>query len=89
MATFSADGGRGMRWEVGTSPLLQPINGIDGEAGSNCPGCRWENMASFHPGGVMVVFADGSTRFLTENVDATAALRIASMQEGLSPGPLP
>jgi prepilin-type N-terminal cleavage/methylation domain-containing protein/prepilin-type processing-associated H-X9-DG protein len=89
LATISGDGGRGMRWEVGTSPLLQPINGVDGEAGSNCPGCRWENMASFHPGGVMVVFADGSTRFLTENIDTTTALRIASMQEGLPPGPLP
>ncbi|MFM8579121.1 MAG: DUF1559 domain-containing protein [Planctomycetaceae bacterium] len=82
VVTFSADGGRGMRWEVGTSPLLRPINGIDGEAGTNCPGCRWENMSSFHPAGINVLFADGSGRFLSENVDSTAFLRIGSMAEG-------
>jgi prepilin-type N-terminal cleavage/methylation domain-containing protein len=87
--TFSADGGRGMRWEVGTSPLLRPINGIDGEAGSNCPGCRWENMSSFHPGGTSVVFGDGSTRYLSENIDATTFLRLGSMQEGQPVGQLP
>ena len=89
IGTFSADGGRGMRWEVGTSPMLQPINGVDGEAGSNCPGCRWENMSSFHPGGVGVVFSDGSTRFLTENIDATTFLRLGSMQEGQPVGSAP
>jgi prepilin-type N-terminal cleavage/methylation domain-containing protein len=80
--TFSADGGRGMRWEIGTSPMLQPINGIDGEASSNCPGCRWENPSSFHPGGIHVLSADGSTRFISETMDATTFLRLGSMQEG-------
>ena len=81
-ATFSGDGGRGMRWEVGTSPMLQPINGIDGEASSNCPGCRWENMSSFHPGGIHVLTADGATRFISQNMDATALLNLGSMRDG-------
>ncbi|MFM8890742.1 MAG: DUF1559 domain-containing protein, partial [Planctomycetia bacterium] len=81
-ATFSGDGGRGMRWEVGTSPMLQPINGIDGEASTNCPGCRWENMSSFHPGGIHVLTADGATRFISQNMDATALLNLGSMRDG-------
>ncbi|MEI6164159.1 MAG: DUF1559 domain-containing protein [Planctomycetota bacterium] len=83
VATFSADGGRGMRWEVGTSPMLQPINGVDGEASTNCPGCRWENMSSFHPGGIHALFADGSSRFISQNIDTTTFMRLGSAAEGL------
>jgi len=36
-----------------------------------------------------VVFSDGSTRFLTENIDATTFLRLGSMQEGLPVGSAP
>lgn len=72
-----------MRWEVGTSPMLQPINGVDGEASTNCPGCRWENMSSFHPGGIHALFADGSSRFISQNIDTTTFMRLGSAAEGL------
>ncbi len=81
-ATVAGDGGRGMRWEVGTSPMLLPINGIDGPGGSNCPNCRWENMASFHPGGIHVGLADGSTKYINEQIDTTTFLRLGSMMDG-------
>ena len=80
--TVAGDGGRGMRWEVGTSPMLLPINGIDGPGGSNCPGCRWENMSSFHPGGIHVGLADGSTKYINEQIDTTTFLRLGSMMDG-------
>ena len=80
--TVAGDGGRGMRWEVGTSPMLLPINGIDGPGGSNCPNCRWENMSSFHPGGVHAGMGDGSVKFIREDIDTTTFLRLGSMMDG-------
>lgn len=65
---------RGMRWEVSTGTNM-PINGVHrdpGACGANsgtCTNCRWENVASFHEGGAQVLLADGSARFVSENID--------------------
>jgi prepilin-type N-terminal cleavage/methylation domain-containing protein len=71
--------GRGMRWEIGTGTYLQPINGVDG---FNCPGCRWEVTSSFHPGGAQVALADGSTRFISQNIAYNTFLWLGSMADG-------
>lgn len=70
---------RGQRWEVGTATYMQPINGIHG---FGCSGsCRWEVMASFHPGGCMSTLADGSVRFLPETIDSNVFLWSGSMAD--------
>jgi hypothetical protein len=78
---------RGMRWEISTGTNM-PINAIHvngacaaGTAGT-CGNCRWENMASFHTGGTQAVLADGSTRFLSENIDTALFQRLGSISDG-------
>lgn len=77
------DGGRGMRWETGTGTYLQPINGVDGSAGSNCPNCRWEVASSFHTGGIFGLMGDGSVKFVNETMDSTSFRRLGSIQDGI------
>ena len=79
----AADAGRGMRWESGTGTYLQPINGVDGGAGSNCPSCRWENASSFHTGGIHGLLGDGAVRFVSENMDSLSFRRMGSIQDGV------
>ncbi|GAB5444454.1 MAG: DUF1559 domain-containing protein [Fuerstiella sp.] len=83
---------RGMRWEISTGTNM-PINGIhrstadcpDGNHGS-CPNCRWENMASFHVGGTQVLLADGSARFVSENIDFGTFNSLGSIGDGANTG---
>ena len=78
--TATPTDGRGMRWEIGTGTFLQPINSADGY---NCfVTCRWEVPASFHPGGTQVVLADGSTRFIGQDIDYNTFLWMGSMAGG-------
>jgi prepilin-type N-terminal cleavage/methylation domain-containing protein len=80
---------RGMRWEISTGTNM-PINGIHVNAGNcggvqnegTCTNCRWENMASFHTGGTQVCLADGSTRFLSENIDSVLFRNLGSVADG-------
>jgi prepilin-type N-terminal cleavage/methylation domain-containing protein len=75
--------GRGMRWEIGSGTYLQPINGVDaGSPGGNCGGCRWENAASFHPGGIQVTMADARVKFISENTDSTVFRVLGAMADG-------
>ena len=67
---------RGQRWEVGTATYMQPINAIHG---FGCTNCRWENMASFHPGGTHGLMADGSVSFIAENIESDVFLWMGSM----------
>ena len=70
--------GRGMRWDIGTATHM-PINAVQGSPpNGNCSNCRWENMASFHPGGVHGLFADGSVKFLNENIDGATFWALGS-----------
>ena len=43
---------------------------------------RVQNMASFHPGGIHVGLADGSTKYINEQIDTTTFLRLGSMMDG-------
>ena len=70
---------RGMRWEISTGTNLQPINGVHG---TECPGCRWENISSFHVGGAQVLWGDGAVRFLSENIDSATFTDLGSMNDG-------
>ncbi len=78
---------RGMRWEISTGTNM-PINAIHNSAScaagydGTCTNCRWENMASFHVGGTQICLADGSTRFLSENIDTTLFQRLGSVGDG-------
>lgn len=72
--------GRGMRWEIGTGTYLQPINGVDGYSCGVT--CRWEVTGSFHPGGAQVLLGDGSSRFVSENIDYNTFLWLGSMAGG-------
>jgi prepilin-type N-terminal cleavage/methylation domain-containing protein/prepilin-type processing-associated H-X9-DG protein len=63
--------GRGMRWEIGTSTEWQ-INSI----------VRWEAPSSFHPGGINVLAADGSTHFVAENIDYSVWRPLGAMADG-------
>lgn len=84
---------RGMRWEISTGTNM-PINGVHFDAGQTpgdcpnvadrgtCTNCRWENMASFHTGGTQAVLADGSTRFLSENIDTALFRGLGSISDG-------
>jgi prepilin-type processing-associated H-X9-DG protein len=40
-------------------------------------------MSSFHPGGIHALFADGSSRFISQNIDTTTFMRLGSAAEGL------
>ena len=82
---------RGMRWEISTVGNM-PINGIHQdnacpvEFRGTCPNCRWENMASFHEGGTQALLADGSARFMSENIDTTLFQNLCSIADGASIG---
>lgn len=74
--------GRGWRWEVGTGTCLQPINSIHGFGCGGCGSCRWENTASFHPAGAHGLLADGSVRYLSENLDAATFISLGGISDG-------
>ncbi len=66
--------GRGTKFSAVTSSQFQ-INIL------NC-GTRWFPTSSFHTGGAHVLLADGSTRFASQNIDATIWLRLGSRSDG-------
>ena len=81
---------RGMRWEISTGTNM-PINGVHrdggcGAASGTCPNCRWENVASFHEGGAQVLLADGSARFVSENIDFGTWNKLGSIGDGVVTG---
>lgn len=71
--------GRGMRWEISTGTDL-PINGVHD---FGCGNCRWENGASFHPGGINVLMGDASVQFVRAQIDATVYRRLGAMGDGV------
>ncbi len=66
--------GRGIRFSAVTQTSI-PIN-------STNAGNRWFPTSSFHVGGAHVLLADGSTRFASENIDATLWSRLGSRSDG-------
>ncbi len=63
--------GRGMKFSV-VADTDMPINSI----------VRWHSPSSFHTGGIHIAIADGSARFISENVDANIWLSLGSMAGG-------
>jgi prepilin-type processing-associated H-X9-DG protein len=48
----------------------------------NCTNFASTNLYSFHEGGAHIALADGSVRFLSENVDMTTIFRLMAAQDG-------
>ncbi len=71
-----AEGGHNFN-ACGTSGLM---TGVCGNSGSNNP------IQSAHVGGVHVLLGDGSVRFVSENLDMTTWLRLATRDDGLTLG---
>ncbi len=61
-------------WDYNSSAGLVP--GIIGRLGS------WSWMGSLHPGGAHAAFADGSVRFLSEEIGLTTLDQLAAMGDG-------
>src|SRR5262245_21195375 len=61
-------------WNYNNNP--HPLNNQPGRRAS------WYNAASWHPGGVNFVFADGSVRFIQETIDIPNLTRLCRMADG-------
>ena len=48
----------------------------------NCTNENATGMYSFHVGGVHILMADGSSRFLSENTDTVTIFRLGAYQDG-------
>ena len=73
----SIQDGRGMKFaHVTTTAPDMPINSIT----------RWFAPSSFHTGGIHATLADGSARFVSENVDAPVWRYAGSRADGQEPG---
>jgi prepilin-type processing-associated H-X9-DG protein len=73
-------------WFATTAPINYPTN-PDEKTGA--PGSNWEldfntamGFKSRHPGGVNMLFADGSTHFLTETIDYTTYQKLGARADG-------
>lgn len=47
---------------------------------------RWNFARSYHTGGVQVTLADGSTRFISENIDRQTWLKLGMPKDGMTVG---
>jgi len=77
-------------WGVGTTAIRYPIN-YNFRTGGAPAGAdqTWEGntiINSFHVGGTHALLADGSVRFLSENMSFTTLSAIASKSEGFVAG---
>lgn len=91
--TVATDRAARPHWGAGTTCIRYPIN--FGKAGSvsrgSIPGAdrAWDFntiINSFHAGGIHIGMADGSARFLNENIDMAVVRRLGSMNDGQALG---
>jgi prepilin-type N-terminal cleavage/methylation domain-containing protein/prepilin-type processing-associated H-X9-DG protein len=75
-------------WFATTAPINYPTN-PDELSGATPPGSNWEldfntamGFKSRHPGGVNILFADGSTHFLQESIDYTTYQKLGARADG-------
>jgi prepilin-type processing-associated H-X9-DG protein len=75
-------------WFATTAPINYPTN-PDEVGATPPPGGNWEldfntamGFKSRHPGGVNVLFADGSTHFLQESIDYTTYQKLGARADG-------
>ncbi len=78
----------GTRWCDGNSvyqsfTTVLPPNGPSCAEAEGSPGAH--TASSYHPGGVNVMFFDGSTRFISETIDTGGNYGVHGVQSGQSP----
>jgi prepilin-type N-terminal cleavage/methylation domain-containing protein/prepilin-type processing-associated H-X9-DG protein len=76
----------GSPWGSGTTTLRYRINQNTAPGGANS---TWDGntiLNSSHEGGIHIAMADGSVRFLSENINFTTALRLCSKDDRLPVG---
>ena len=76
-------GGCGDLWGTGLTAVAYSINSKTSPAGA---GFSWGGntiLNSFHTGGIHVILTDGSTRFVSENMDFPTFLKLCSRDDGL------
>lgn len=66
-------------WFQGSNP---DGTGTAGSCAVNCTNAAETGVYSFHPGGVHVLLVDGSSHFLSENVDVAIFVAMVTMQGG-------
>ncbi|MCA9051128.1 MAG: DUF1559 domain-containing protein, partial [Planctomycetaceae bacterium] len=91
---FATDRSGRPHWGAGTTCLRYPINhgfGTQSISAASIPGAdnTWDFntiINSFHTGGIHAGLADGSVRFVSENVDFSTLQRVCSMNDGQTVG---
>ena len=86
---------KGFRWGTGSpgvtlyNSIVTPNSSLYPWAGCrfNCGGCgfefgSYENVSSFHPGGVNVMMADGSVRFVKNSIDMLTWWKLGTKDGG-------
>jgi len=71
----------GSPWGSGTTSVRYQINSRTSAAGSNSTWDANTVLNSFHTGGIHVALADGSVRFLSDNIDMLTLKRLASKKD--------
>lgn len=73
--------GRGMGFSASTNTQYG-INNFNGTGSPPLPSARWMVPSSFHTGGIHVLLADGSVRFISQNVNATTWQNLGAIADG-------
>lgn len=76
-------GTSGQHWGSGTTAIRYSINTNTLASGNDNSWDFNTSINSYHVGGVQVGLADGSVRFVSENIDFATLLRLASMNDGM------
>jgi len=71
-------------WVGAISGVAEPFARIVGAADltPNAREERFETFRSYHPGGINVTLADGSTQFISDNIDEVTFRGLASIAGG-------
>jgi len=72
----------GSPWGSGTTAVRYAINPKTTAVGTDNTWDANTALTSFHVGGVNVLMADGAVKFISENMDFTNLLKIASRDDG-------
>ncbi len=72
----------GSPWGSGTTAVRYQINTTSRPGGANSTWDANTILNSFHVGGIHVALADGSVRFVSENINMLTLRRLASKQDG-------